>query len=461
MSGGSPIGEKKKEEGRRKMEERSKSASALLKVKACFAILLVFAPLLTNLAEASASELTLQGAFQKALKRSESVAITAEEINQAQARFYRSFDYFLPSVHFEMTHFRQDVDAESSGGTLDTGRRTKPEKKFTVSQPLFSGFREIAALQSRGADKKQQVMAWKRAKELLFVDVMESFYTVLQAQKDVEVLLSTHTVLDRRMKDLEERVRLGRSRESEMKTSLSDLKLIEADLVEARAQVRIARNLLSYYTGESLEGIDLQEEDEVTDWPEISGVLDQWKMRADVMSNEQAYIVAQKGVIGAQANLFPIVSLEGNYYTQRVGFQSGNDWDVTFKIDAPVFEIGQTLGDIKEAVSDREKARLTYEQTKRLASLDIQNSYEDLKSSKESEEALAVAHRASKENYDLLAKEYLLNLVNNLEVLDALRRHEDIEKRYHEARYNMGKNYWKLRVAMGDVPGVNTKETAR
>ncbi len=445
--------------GRLTRKERGQYLSVLLKVKshlvASCAAMFIAALLLSQNAEAFLTpplehELTLQQAYEKALKRSESVAITAEEMNQAQARFYRAFDYFLPTVSFEMTRFYQDTNG-GTGGFGNSQRQNTPEKKFVFSQPLFSGFKEIASLQGTGADKKQQALAWKRAKELLFVDVMEAFYAVLEAQKDVEVLASTHELLDNRMKDLEERVKLGRSRDSEIKTSVADLKLIESDLVDAKAQVRVSKNLLTYYVGEPIDEKILKEEEELPAVPATSDILKKSTSRSDVLSDEQAYIVAEKGVVVAQADLFPTISLDGNYYTQRVGFQNGNDWDMTLKFDVPVFEVGQTLGDIKEAVSDREKARLKYEQDKRLALLDIQNAHEDLESSRESEKALSEAHQASKENYDILSKEYLLNLVNNLEVLDALRRHEDIAKRYYEARYTARKNYWKLKVALGEI----------
>ena len=121
-----------------------------------------------------------------------------------------------------------------------------------------------------------------------------------------------------------------------------------------------------------------------------------------------------------------------------------------------MFEVGRTLGDIKEAVSGREKARLAFEQAKRSARFDVRNAFENLKAAEESEKALDAARQASKENYDILSEEYRLNLVNNLEVLDALRRHQDIKRDYQQAHFNARKDYWKLRVALGDVPGVES-----
>ena len=398
------------------------------------------------------SELELKDAFQKALKRSETVALSAEEMALAQARFYRAFDYFLPKVHFEASQMWQDAtgDAGASADVSNAQRRTVPESKFVFSQPLFSGFRELAALQSSGADKKRQWYAWKRAKEILFMNVMESFYTVLAAEKDAEVLTSTHELLAQRLKELEERVSLGKSRDSEMKTSFADLKLIESDLVDSRRQVAAAKNLLEFYLGEPLDDRALQEAEE-EEFPAEGSAAEQAMKRFDVMSDEAAYRVAEKKIMLANGDLFPTIRLDGDYYTRRVGFQSGNDWDVTLTLDVPIFEIGDTLGDIKEAHANSEKARLQYSQTQRLAQLDIRNAVEELEALRVSEKALHDADRASTENYVSLSEEYRTNRANNLEVLDSLRRYQEVQRRYRAAYYAARKGYWKWRVAIGGV----------
>ena len=254
--------------------------------------------------------LTLQEAYRRSLKRSESIAISAEEIAQAQARFYRAFDYFLPTVHFEMTRFDQDAIGGGSS-VLNSSRRSTPEKKFVFSQPLFSGFKEFAAIQAVGADKKEQAMNLQRAKELLFVDVTEAYYTALNTEKDMGVYRNTHQLLDERLKDLDERVKLGRSRESEAKTSLADMKIVESDLVDAERATRVAKNLLEFYLGEKLDAYELIEDNGETAMalPDLAAALE----RSDVVSAEQGYIVAQKNVIAAQGDLFPTISVDGNY----------------------------------------------------------------------------------------------------------------------------------------------------
>lgn len=388
---------------------------------------------------AHATPLTLDEAYRLSLVRSESLAIEKEDIAQARARFYRSFHYFLPNTHFIKTRLERDVDDDTS------------ESKFTFSQPLFSGFREFAALAGSGADRKTHVYDYERAKELLFIDVMEAYYAVRQADKDVETLSAIRDLLSDRSKELKERTGLGRSRESELVTATSDWKLVEADLVSAQAAARTSRNLLEFYIGADLNDRVLVDGEIPSEPAPPSDAAAKARARLDVQSLEQAYRVRIKGVTSAQAGLFPTASLDANVYTERVGFQEGNDWDVLLTIDVPIFDAGETLGDIKEAASLRETARLEWERAKRWAQLDIQNEYENFRSALLSERALSEADAASKKNYEILAGEYRLSLVNNLDVLDALRRYQNSVRSYNSARYDARRAYWRYQVARGEA----------
>ncbi len=401
----------------------------------------------------STQKLSLLEAYQKALKRSESVKITAEEIAQAQARFYRSFDYFLPSVRYKISRYEQDVSTDSSGSSFDFSRRAQRDQRFVFTQPIFSGFKEIAALTGSGADKKAQKMKLERAKQVLFVDVMEAYYTYLNTVRDEQVLYKIHQYMSERIKDLRDRVQVGRSRESELKNSLADVKVLEADLVDSKRQAKTARNLLEFYLGEELSSYELLDANhEPVDWlPDLTRV----ELRPDVLGAEQEYIVSQKKVISANSDLFPDIYVDGNYYTRREGFQSGNDWDVKLTIDVPVFEVGSTLGDIKEASSNREKARLNWEEKKRRALTDAENALEEYSAAQESHVSLQEAEQASKENYEILQKEFGQNLVNNLEVLDSLRRYQDVRRRFNAAFFEAKKSYWRLCSALGEIPGID------
>ena len=425
-----------------------------------FALLgLLFLP--AAAASEAANPLTLSEAYELSLKRSEDIAIKGEVIHEAEAHFYRALSGVLPKVNFVITRQQQEVG--SAGESSEFGenasssalRRTTHQKKFAFSQPLFSGFKEFAALQGAGAEKAQRFFEKKRAEELLFIDVMEAFYALMRAHRDAEILDTIYKALQDRVKELEDRARLGRSRESEVQTAIVDLKTIEYERQVAKRLEAVSKELLEFYIGQKING-GLVDGDRVKEPQDVSYYLAQAKERADLKAAIEAHLLSEKNVIVAQSGFFPTARLDGNYYTERVGFQSGIDWDLLFTIDIPLFDGGETIGEVKEAAAKREEARLFAEKTKRLAYLDVRNVHQEFASSLLEERALAGALEASKKSYELQTEEYRMNLVNNLEVLDALRGYQEINRRFNEAHFEVRKNFWKLKVGAGETVGAET-----
>ena len=403
--------------------------------------------------------LTLKDAYALALARSETIAIQGAMIEEAHGRFYEACSVILPTVNFSMTRFDQDATpkGESGGGSGGEGassnllRPSTPQKKFTFHQPLFSGFKEFAALAAGGADNKGQELRYRRAKELLWLDVADSFYALLQAEQDVAILKETEDIMEKRINDLRAREKIGRSRPSEAQSAIADQKLAEAELVSARGTERMARELFEFYIGRSLEQELLDDLDLQQQLSDPLYYLSKSDKRADVCAAEQDYILAQKKVISAQSGFFPSVYLDGNYYTQRVGFQSGIDWDTTLTFNVPIFDGMETIGKVRESASQKDQARLQWEKTRRLAALEIQQKYDSFRAGLEEEEAYNAARQAAQENYRLQAEDYKLNLVNNLNVLDALRRYKEIYRDWNVSYYETKKNYWALKVASGEI----------
>ncbi|MBI3315651.1 MAG: TolC family protein [Candidatus Omnitrophica bacterium] len=423
----------------------------------CRVFFCVAAGLLSSLlATGPALALTLHEAYDLALKQSEDIVMKKELLNEAEARFYRAFAGVTPKVNYLITHQEQDapegVSSEGVAGSLL--RQSTPQQKFVFSQPIFTGFKEQAAIAGAGLEKKQRELELARAKELLFIDVMEAFYAVRQSEKDEEILSESRLRIKNRVRDLVSRARIGRSRDSEVQAALSDLRTTEAELHEARSLTWIYRQLLEFYIGKDLEG-GLSEDEENS---ELVLELDKKEVsvrsarRSDVKAAEAAKGLAEKNVTIARSRLYPSVKLDGNYYTERVGTQKDVDWDVLFTVDVPVFKGTQTAGEIKEAAAQRERAKAEFEKSKRLATLEIRNAYEKLKASHARHSAFRQAARHAGKNYELNTLEYRRQLVSNLDVLEALKKYQEVLRQWNAAHFEMRKNYWKLRAAAGDLP---------
>ena len=397
--------------------------------------------------------LTLADGSKLALKQSEIVAIQKEAIKNAEAQFFKATSEALGDVDFVITNFQQDApEGSGGGGSLNStfSAQERRERKFVVSQPLFQGFKSLAALRGAGSLKRERREEWKRAKELLFLDVVRAFYGLLRYQKDLAILEAVHHLLEERIRDLGEREKIGRSRSSEVVTARARIKIIEAEQASLKGSAAASRHLLEFLTGISLENRKLQEENLPEDAaPTLEILLPSVERRSDVQAAKEALKIAWQNVIVAQSKLWPEVSLENNDYVHREGFQSGFDWDLLLKVNVPLFRGGETVGAIKEAVSSWKKAKLTYLKTKREAELEIKEAYENWHASLDQSKALEEAVKASEENFHLQKEEYEHHLVNNLDVLAALEALHQTRRDANQIDYQMKTNYWSLQVAAG------------
>lgn len=402
---------------------------------------------------AMTGKLALTDCYHMALRQSEVVAISYENIEATEAAFFQAAGEAIGDVDFVISNTRQEVQKGSSGdssvgNTLTSSSRR--ERKFAVTQPLFMGFRSLAALTAAGSLHSQRKEEWIRAKQLLFMDVATAFYNLIRDRKNIEVFEETESLLKERITELTDRVQIGRSRSGEVATANAKLKGVEADLAKARGDLANSQHLLAYLIGQPVQAEQLVDADLSVD---MTAALDAYvsfsESRADVEASKQAMKTAWRGIISAQSYLWPEVNAEANLYQKREGFQSGIDWDLLLKMTIPLFRGGTTVGNIKESISTWKKQKYAYQLARRDAVLDIQKAYENWLASLNESKAFRDAVTAYQENYDLQKDDYTKSLVNNLDVLEALESLNDTRRESNRSFYEMKQNYWQLQIATG------------
>ena len=294
-------------------DRRRKSEGRSQKIIGSFCLLFSVFCSLSSAVYAEEKPLTLSEAYTLSLERSEDIAIKIQTLNTAQAHLYQAINTMMPKVDFLITRKEQDAgesgSSDSSVGSSLT-RRVTPEKKFTLTQPIFSGFKEFAALQASGAEKAERIFEIQRAKELLFMDVVDAFYGVFETREDVEILNSIHEALENRMKELTERAKIGRSKDSDIQSTVSDLKINEADLEEAKGAAVVAKQLLEFYVGKEVPGGLADDSDFKQDVSDITYYLTKSGYRSDIKALGEAKTLAEKNVVVAQSRLFPPVKVD-------------------------------------------------------------------------------------------------------------------------------------------------------
>jgi len=124
--------------------------------------------------------LTLQDCYTLALTRSETLAISREEIKIAEAQYWQAVSALFPQISFSLSERIQNSAGSSiSGGGDSGGRRDRIEGRLSFTQTLFSGFREFNTAASLQALKRSQTEQLKRDRQLLYLDGATLFYQVL------------------------------------------------------------------------------------------------------------------------------------------------------------------------------------------------------------------------------------------------------------------------------------------
>jgi outer membrane protein len=385
--------------------------------------------------------LTLIDCYKLALKQSELIAIDAEQIKIAQAHFLEAFGTIMPQVSFSHTQTRNKSSTTSLNNTH--------EAKFTFAQDLFSGFKEFAAIKGGGFEKNQRQKELWRAKQLLFVDVSDVFYLLLEIQQDLNALKTTEFALMDRVKELRTRENIGKSRTSEVVTTEYQLYNLEAETQLQRNQELLVRQLLEFLIGRPFDQI----EESAFDFnikPE-SQYLAEASFRPDVQAAYYAWRLDQEKITIAKSGFLPQINLQGDYFTHRSSAPTDSKWDTLLTVDVPIFEGTTTYGQVKEANSVAKQSGLLYTRAGRLALQNIHDAYINMQISIARKKTLGKALKSAELSYHLQAHDYKLNVVNNLDVLTSIQNLQDVKRSYIHTSYESKRFYWQLLAAAGEI----------
>lgn len=136
------------------------------------------------------------------------------------------------------------------GSTNTNGFPTRqPHARLSATQPLFRGGRDLAVLRQTEALTGAQSEDYRAARVQLFQDVAQNFYDALALEQDLMNLDEQIEQNRLREKELQARVRIGRSRVSEVLTVQAAISALRAQVEQLRAQLSAAREAFAFLSG--------------------------------------------------------------------------------------------------------------------------------------------------------------------------------------------------------------------
>ncbi len=399
----------------------------------------------------TSNQLTLKQCVDLAAHQSEQLQMSAEDIIQAREHIRQATAGILPTIEWNWTHLIQDSDNESASGsdTNSSQSRRRTDSKFSARQPLFYGFREFSARSAFKAQTEKEKFEYTREKVELIGLTAESFFLVVLAETERKNLLTLIKLTQDRIKELDGRVNLGKSRNSEVISAESQLASLQADLANTDAQIAVSRDNLGFLVGQDVSNTLL-----VDVMPAPNPMEDDKNLiifinnRSDIKALQETVIARRYGVRVARSGFSPRADVSGNYYTQRPGSKENIDWDVLFNVDVPLFQGGEVVSLSREASSLLRQAELDLERLTRQVGSEIRQARVNLNSAISQSKILEVAFDKSRQSYQLQVREYRLGLVNNLDVLQAMNTMQAAKERLDQAQLQSKLNWLRLQIAL-------------
>lgn len=378
-------------------------------------------PLSLQAATKAEPGMSLEECYRYALQRSETVAISEQEIARAQAIYTQALGSVLPKLSINVNELLQDSSANTDGaGTVGSTftQFSRPSVAVTLTQPLFRGFKEFRALKLAKINESQQRLLWRNAERLLFQDVVISFLTIVKLERDIESFQSILKVQRSSLGELSERVKLGKSRDAEGALLSAEIALNEAELARLQGNRKVAYDTLGFLTGLDPQPPISYLNPPVRDLQPLEYYATRVDNRYDVQAARDATQIARGEIKIRQGDLLPQADVVANYYPYRAGFQRDIKWDASFNVGIPVFN-WETVGFIREAKVRAKQSELQEELTRRQASTEIQRSYDGYVSSLNQYKKFANASSKARQSYDLQSKDFKDALITTIDLLQS------------------------------------------
>ena len=358
--------------------------------------------------------LDLKDCFKAALKRSEVLATQQESVIQAEENYRRAWGAILPTINGSYSYLHQNASGLTASGNTDSSPNQQTTM-ITADQPLFRGFRDFAAINASKASITAQEQARQWAGIQLYSDVAQAFYTRLSVQKDLEVLDNELELYQQRIKELQDRLAIGRSRITEVLTVQSAQAILKAQREQVLGQLNVAGEVLAFLTGLE-QNIPLTD---TNDAPATIASLETYqaciKARPDVIAAEKNLEASESNITGAKGAYLPTADLTGNYYLDRPDMGKNGTWDAGVAVILPLFAGGVNISNVRTAESQKRQSEMQLSLVERMAVEEIRSLYHNLRSDIAQLSALQDAFDISEKNYKANVSDYERNLVSNLE----------------------------------------------
>ena len=363
--------------------------------------------------------LSLETALLLANRSSEQLASSGEDYLQALIDKERAVSLFLPTISLAPTYTWVDKSPGS-------GRRVTGSTPITGAYNLFNGFQDLSNFKRAGYTAQQRRAALLDLQQNVLLNVAQTYYQILSAERSVEVLKNSVSVQNERLRDMQGRQFAGVARPLDVAQTAAQAAATRVELIQSENNVRTGRALLAFLVSAPVQDSPLADRIDVpAKLPPVAQLVEDAQVtRQDVRASEAQIEAARQNVQAAIGQYYPSVTLDLNYILSRTISTTGfipslYHWNAILDVNLPIFTGGAINANVRTAWSQLRQAWLTERATRRQAAEQVQVAYENIEDSRRRIVELHVEVEAAQEALRQAENAYAAGLGTNLDRLTA------------------------------------------
>lgn len=403
--------------------------------------------LLTLLISQNGFSESLEDFYQSALENTATVRDKKINVQIAEEQKNQTVGQVLPEVSAVSSSVWRD---QANVGAF--GEPYQHSAFLNLKQPVFQGGSEYYAIGI--AKNLPRIAKLQKDQEqlVLYHNVAQAYYDLLRLHKDRQTIEEQKDLLNKRIKTLEGRFKIGRNKKTDVLASQSQLARTLADIAQVERNYQAAKMRLFNLTGKSANTANLTDSLDL-DQLNIPPSWDENLTRVPVIAATKIELEnAQKAIAVARGRFLPSVDLDANYYVDRAGILRDSQWDIGVVATWNFYSGGKDASEKRVATLQLQQIELRYNDLKR----NLDNEYASLKQQfllqKDMLKRLQRALNLEKQSYQQFIKEANQGLVSQLEVLRALENRIQLQRSYDEEFYKAKVSWIRIRSLAGILP---------
>ncbi len=387
----------------------------------------------------NAETLDIKKTIEQAISSNLDIKIAEEKTKASKQALYSSMTNFLPTIS---TNYQYKKNEEAS--------LLSPEKysnmTITAVQPIFVGFSiidqyKLAALALDNAKLNEKIV--KRDIEL---EANEKYFSVLKAEKLMEVAEDSVKALIVHKNVAESYYNVGQTPLNDVLKADVELANAKLSLVTALNNVKIAKASLKSFLKISYDKeIVLEDVKHYTPFEhDFDFCIEKAKQnRTEIAASDIEIEMGKKNVKLQEKDFYPNINLVGTYsktgndlnINDAEGLSNPDTWNVSVAAEWEL-KWGRTCFSRKEKIHELNQVRIKKEQLLEAIYLSVKNAFLKTMEAEQNIETVEKAVEQAKENFRIVNESYKQQIADTTDVLDANTLLTQTKTNYYNALYD-------------------------